>query len=104
MHERKIRFLCWHTEQKTVCLLAHEASCAILVWPCDLTGRVLMVVTRAPQSASPDTVIPVIDLGPYLAGAPGALEATAAQLRNALETIGFFIIIHHDIPHDLIPR
>jgi isopenicillin N synthase-like dioxygenase len=49
-------------------------------------------------------VIPVIDLGPYLSGAPGALEATAAQLRDALETIGFFIIIHHDVPQDLIAR
>src|SRR4051812_3647174 len=63
-----------------------------------------MAVARAPQSASINTVIPVIDLGPYLSGAPGALEATAAQLRGALETIGFFIIIQHDVPPDLIAR
>src|ERR671922_2090122 len=63
-----------------------------------------MARARAPQSASTDTVIPVIDLGPYLSGVPGALEATAAQLRDALETIGFFIIMHHDIPQDLITR
>src|SRR5262245_66371620 len=63
-----------------------------------------MAVALAQQSASTDTVIPVIDLGPHLSGVPGALEATAAQLRGALETIGFFIIIHHDVPQDLIAR
>jgi len=49
-------------------------------------------------------VIPVIDLATYLSGVPGALEATAAQLRSALETVGFFIIMHHDVPQDLIAR
>src|SRR6267143_4407483 len=63
-----------------------------------------MAVALAPQSASTDMVIPVIDLGPYLSGVPGALEATAAQLRGALETIGFFIIMQHDVPPDLIAR
>ena len=63
-----------------------------------------MAIARGQQSASTDTVIPVIDLGPYLSGVPGALEATAAQLRSALETIGFFIIMHHDVPQDLIAR
>src|SRR5215468_9212710 len=63
-----------------------------------------MAIALAQQSTSTDTAIPVIDLGPYLSGAPGALETTAAQLRGALETIGFFIIIHHDVPQDLIAR
>src|SRR2546427_5628746 len=63
-----------------------------------------MAIALAQQSASTDMVIPVIDLGPYLSGVPGALEATAAQLRGALETIGFFIIMHHDVPPDLIAR
>ena len=63
-----------------------------------------MAVALAQQSASAGLVIPVIDLGPYLSGAPGALDATAAQLRGALETSGFFIIIHHDVPQDLIAR
>src|SRR5262249_52415986 len=62
-----------------------------------------MAVALTQQSSSTDPVIPVIDLGPYLSGAPGALEATAAQLRSALETIGF-IIIHHDVSQDLITR
>jgi isopenicillin N synthase-like dioxygenase len=48
--------------------------------------------------------IPVIDLGPYLAGAPGAREGTAAQLREALEGIGFFIVVHHGVDPALIDR
>ncbi len=63
-----------------------------------------MAIALTQRSASTDTVIPVIDLGPYLSGVPGALEATAAQLRSALETVGFFIIMHHDVPQDLIAR
>ena len=51
-----------------------------------------------------ETVIPVIDLGAYLAGAPGSLEATAAALRDALEGIGFFIIVNHGVPRDLIAQ
>ena len=35
--------------------------------------------------------IPVIDFfGPALAGAPGGLEAVAAQVRRASEEVGFF--------------
>jgi isopenicillin N synthase-like dioxygenase len=63
-----------------------------------------MAIAHTQQSARTDTVIPVIDLGPYLSGVPGALEATASQVREALETIGFFNIIHHDVPQDLIDR
>ena len=39
--------------------------------------------------ASTET-IPVIDLGPYLAGEPGALDRTAKELRFALTEIGFY--------------
>ncbi|WP_158292492.1 isopenicillin N synthase family dioxygenase [Paracraurococcus ruber] len=46
--------------------------------------------------------IPVIDLGPYLAGKPGAPEATAAQLRHANETIGFLTIVNHGVPASLV--
>ena len=62
-----------------------------------------MTVSLHPQQhAAADTTIPVIDLGPYFAGSPGALEAAAAELRDALEKIGFFIIINHGVPQDLI--
>src|SRR2546423_8656600 len=49
-------------------------------------------------------VIPVIDLGPHLAGRPGALRAAAAELRNALEGVGFFIVVGHGVPRELIER
>jgi isopenicillin N synthase-like dioxygenase len=47
-------------------------------------------------------IIPVIDLGPYLAGTPGALDATAAELRFALTEIGFYFIVNHGVPSALI--
>src|SRR5436309_8281200 len=49
-------------------------------------------------------VIPVVDLGPHLAGRPGALRAAAAELRNALEGVGFFIVVGHGVPRELIER
>src|SRR5437773_1181684 len=48
--------------------------------------------------------IPIIDLGRYMAGAPGALAGTAAELRDALEGIGFFIVVNHGVSRDLIGR
>jgi len=46
--------------------------------------------------------IPVFDIGPYLAGVPGALETLAEQLRYALENIGFYFIVNHGVPQTLI--
>ena len=48
--------------------------------------------------------IPVIDVGSCLAGAPGALEAAADEIRFALEHVGFFVIVNHDVPLSLIHR
>ena len=46
--------------------------------------------------------VPVLDMSAYLAGAPGAAEALAAQLRRVTETIGFFYLSGHGIPESLI--
>jgi isopenicillin N synthase-like dioxygenase len=46
--------------------------------------------------------IPVIDLGPYLAGEPGALARAAAELRHALTEIGFYTIVNHGVPSALV--
>jgi isopenicillin N synthase-like dioxygenase len=46
--------------------------------------------------------IPVIDLGPYLAGEGGALEQAAKELRFALTEIGFYFIVNHGVPQALI--
>jgi isopenicillin N synthase-like dioxygenase len=49
-----------------------------------------------------DQSIPILDLGPYLAGAPGADMALAAELRRACEVIGFYFIVDHGVPTRLI--
>ena len=46
--------------------------------------------------------IPVIDLGPYLAGEPGAMDRTAKELRFALTEIGFYFIVNHGIAREKI--
>ena len=51
--------------------------------------------------AATDT-IPVIDLGPYLAGEPGALDRTARELQFALTEIGFYFIVNHGVPREKI--
>ena len=48
--------------------------------------------------------IPIMDLGPYLAGEAGAREALAAEFREACENIGFFFVRNHGVPDDLIAR
>ncbi len=47
-------------------------------------------------------MIPVIDLGPYLTGQPGASTAAAAELDCALRDVGFFVVVNHGIPQALI--
>jgi isopenicillin N synthase-like dioxygenase len=41
---------------------------------------------------------PVIDLGAYLHGEAGALGRAGAELRHALEEIGFLIVVNHGVP------
>lgn len=53
-------------------------------------------------NAAAITTIPVLDLGPFLAGEPGALTRTAATLRDVCETIGFLTIVNHGVPPALI--
>ena len=56
-----------------------------------------------PAETTPDAnAIPVIDLGPYLAGEPGALDHAAAELRHALTEIGFYTIVNHGVPSTLV--
>ena len=51
-----------------------------------------------------DETIPVLDLGAYRAGEPGALEQVAAELRHACEHVGFYFLANHGVPQDLIDR
>src|ERR1700758_985437 len=56
-----------------------------------------------PAETMPDAnAIPVIDLGTYLAGEPGALDHAAAELPNALTEIVFSTIVNHGVPSALV--
>jgi isopenicillin N synthase-like dioxygenase len=44
------------------------------------------------------TVIPVLDLEAYRAGAPGAAEALGRQLYDACTRVGFYYIRNHGVP------
>lgn len=48
--------------------------------------------------------VPVIDLGPYLRGEPGALEKTAQALGEASESLGFYFVGGHGVEQSLIDR
>lgn len=50
------------------------------------------------------TPIPGLDLGPYLRGEPGGLDAAARTLREVCENVGFFYIENHGIAPALIDR
>ena len=41
---------------------------------------------------------PIIDLSDYVAGRPDAARAAAAELRRALETVGFYAVVNHGVP------
>jgi isopenicillin N synthase-like dioxygenase len=48
--------------------------------------------------------IPVLDLGPLFAGEPGAVQRLGAELRHALEDVGFYFIVNHNVDQALIDR
>ena len=58
-------------------------------------------VSSEEQSSMP---IPVLDLGPVLAGEPGAMEAVAAELREVSERVGFFYVRNHGVSEELVGR
>lgn len=51
----------------------------------------------APSAEDAYSEIPVLDLGPYLAGEPGALEELGARVRHIQENIGFWAVINHGV-------
>jgi isopenicillin N synthase-like dioxygenase len=54
--------------------------------------------------ATPRRPLPVMDLGPFLAGKAGASEALAGDWRRACEEFGFMCLVNHGFPQRLIDR
>ena len=61
-----------------------------------------MKLVDATETMPDANAIPVIDLGPYLAGEPGALDCAAAELHHALTEIGFYSVVNHGVPSALV--
>ncbi len=55
-----------------------------------------------PAPAPVSDRIPVLDVGPYLADAPGARDRLAAQIETACRDTGFMVIANHGIDQALI--
>jgi isopenicillin N synthase-like dioxygenase len=53
---------------------------------------------RSVANADTFEEIPVLDIGPYRAGVPGAREVLADNIRFIQETIGFYVVVNHGIP------
>ena len=48
--------------------------------------------------------IPIIDIGPLLANAQGALESVAAQIHHASTEVGFYFITNHGVSQEIVDR
>ena len=56
------------------------------------------VFVKKSYPVSDKDIIPVLDLGPFLAGQPGALARLGRGVCQALEDIGFFFVKNHGVP------
>lgn len=85
---------------------ATKESTAVTSAMSDAIDDAMLAVVKAPQerAVQVDTEVPILDLGPYLDGAPGALDAVAADLLRASTEVGFYFIANHGISQTLIDR
>jgi len=67
-------------------------------------GLPLDQFTAPARVPAPDATIPVLDLGPWLADEPGALQPLAATLGAACRDIGFHFIVNHGVPQATVDR
>jgi isopenicillin N synthase-like dioxygenase len=62
----------------------------------------MSTVPAIPAISTQNEEIPILDLGPYLAGEAGARQRLGAELRHALEQIGFYFIRNHGVERRLV--
>lgn len=63
-----------------------------------------MKASADPTSQATARDVPIIDVGPLLAGTPGTLEKAAAEFHRACTGIGFFFIVNHGLDPQLVDR
>ena len=71
----------------------------------------MSVAAEIEPSVTPDVArciaveeIPIVDVGAYLSGDLEAREQLAVDLRAIQESLGFYVIVNHGVPQDLIDR
>lgn len=71
----------------------------------------MSVAAEVEPTVSPDIArciaeeeIPIVDVGAYLAGDIEAREQLAVDLRAIQESLGFYVIVNHGVPQELIDR
>ncbi|MSO80725.1 MAG: isopenicillin N synthase family oxygenase [Alphaproteobacteria bacterium] len=55
-----------------------------------------------PFITATEAEFPIIDVGPYLADAPGALDAVATAIRVAMESLGFMMFRNTGVPQGIV--
>jgi isopenicillin N synthase-like dioxygenase len=63
-----------------------------------------MSLALTEADASADGRIPVLDIGPYLAGEPGAAAPLARAVARTCEDTGFLVVANHGVPQALPDR
>jgi isopenicillin N synthase-like dioxygenase len=63
-----------------------------------------MSLALATTEAADQGRIPVLDIGPYLAGAPGAAAPLARAIARTCEDTGFLVVANHSIAPELPAR
>ncbi|HEY0184075.1 MAG TPA: 2-oxoglutarate and iron-dependent oxygenase domain-containing protein [Rhodopila sp.] len=54
--------------------------------------------------AKSESSIPIVDVGPFLAGKPGAAEALTQQVVQTCLDTGFLVISGHGVPQEVVDR